>query len=81
MLLFVFLIPFWSKPSRTSNVERKASQQQWGRSNFTEGKVPHIRMDNGAAIQVYRKQSEATRNIQVSSKSMVNGKNDLKISL
>ncbi|XP_011377876.1 serine/threonine-protein kinase 33 isoform X1 [Pteropus vampyrus] len=38
-------------PSRTSNVERKASQQQWGRSNFTEGKVPHIRMDNGAAIQ------------------------------
>ncbi|XP_016002883.2 serine/threonine-protein kinase 33 isoform X3 [Rousettus aegyptiacus] len=40
-----------SPSSRTSNVERKASQQQWGRSNFTEGKVPHIRMDNGAAIQ------------------------------
>ncbi|XP_023501759.1 serine/threonine-protein kinase 33 isoform X3 [Equus caballus] len=38
-------------PSRTSNVERKISQQQWGRGNFTEGKVPHIRMDNGAAIQ------------------------------
>ncbi|TKC46628.1 hypothetical protein EI555_011427 [Monodon monoceros] len=38
-------------PSKTSNVERKSSQQQWGRGNFTEGKVPHIRMDNGAAIQ------------------------------
>ncbi|XP_014638234.1 PREDICTED: serine/threonine-protein kinase 33 [Ceratotherium simum simum] len=38
-------------PSRTSNVERKTSQQQWGRGNFTEGKVPHIRMANGAAIQ------------------------------
>ncbi|XP_053418016.1 serine/threonine-protein kinase 33 isoform X2 [Nycticebus coucang] len=38
-------------PSRTSNVERKASQQQWGRANFTEGKVPHIRMENGAAIE------------------------------
>ncbi|XP_004369676.1 serine/threonine-protein kinase 33 isoform X1 [Trichechus manatus latirostris] len=39
--------------SRTSNVERKTSQQQWGRSNFTEGKVPHIRMDDGAAIQEF----------------------------
>ncbi|XP_008592868.1 PREDICTED: serine/threonine-protein kinase 33-like, partial [Galeopterus variegatus] len=38
-------------PSRTSNVERKSSQQQWGRGNFTEGKVPHIRMENGAAIE------------------------------
>nr|KAF6439154.1 serine/threonine kinase 33 [Molossus molossus] len=38
-------------PSQTSSVERKASQQQWGRGNFTEVKVPHIRMDNGAAIQ------------------------------
>ncbi|KAM5223183.1 serine/threonine-protein kinase 33 isoform 2-T3 [Hipposideros larvatus] len=38
-------------PSRTSNVERKASQQQWSRGNFTEGKVPHIRMDNAAAIE------------------------------
>ncbi|XP_032497336.1 serine/threonine-protein kinase 33 isoform X3 [Phocoena sinus] len=38
-------------PSKTSNVERKSSQQQWGRGSFTEGKVPHIRMDNGAAIQ------------------------------
>ncbi|XP_028357382.1 serine/threonine-protein kinase 33 isoform X2 [Physeter macrocephalus] len=41
-------------PSKTSNVERKSSQQQWGRGNFTEGKVPHIRMDNGAAIQAGR---------------------------
>ncbi|XP_053418015.1 serine/threonine-protein kinase 33 isoform X1 [Nycticebus coucang] len=40
-------------PSRTSNVERKASQQQWGRANFTEGKVPHIRMENGAAIEEF----------------------------
>ncbi|XP_012509641.1 PREDICTED: serine/threonine-protein kinase 33 [Propithecus coquereli] len=38
-------------PSRTSNVERKTSQQQWGRGNFTEGKVRHIRMDSGAAIE------------------------------
>nr|XP_006203557.2 serine/threonine-protein kinase 33 isoform X1 [Vicugna pacos] len=38
-------------PSRTTDVERKPSQQQWSRSNFTEGKVPHIRMDDGAAIQ------------------------------
>ncbi|KAL2806544.1 serine/threonine-protein kinase 33 isoform b [Daubentonia madagascariensis] len=38
-------------PSRTSYVERKTSQQQWSRGNFTEGKVPHIRMDNGAAIE------------------------------
>lgn len=39
-------------------------------------------MDNGAAIQVFRKQSEATRNFQVSSVSLVvNSKNDLKISL
>ncbi|KAM9768647.1 serine/threonine-protein kinase 33 isoform 2-T3 [Dama dama] len=38
-------------PSKSSHVERKPSQQQWGRGNFTEGKVPHIRMDNGAAIQ------------------------------
>ncbi|XP_066108897.1 serine/threonine-protein kinase 33 [Saccopteryx bilineata] len=35
---------------KPSNVERKASQQQWGRI-FTEGKVPHIRMDDGADIQ------------------------------
>lgn len=40
-----------SGPSRTPNVERKTSQQQWSRGNFTDGKVPHIRMDNGAAIQ------------------------------
>uniref|UniRef100_A0A8I5NK62 Serine/threonine kinase 33 n=1 Tax=Papio anubis TaxID=9555 RepID=A0A8I5NK62_PAPAN len=40
-----------NKPSRTSNVERKASQQQWGRGNFIEGKVPHIRIENGAAIE------------------------------
>uniref|UniRef100_A0A3Q1MSH3 Serine/threonine-protein kinase 33 n=1 Tax=Bos taurus TaxID=9913 RepID=A0A3Q1MSH3_BOVIN len=38
-------------PSKSSNIERKPSQQQWGRGNFTEGKVPHIRMDNGAALQ------------------------------
>ncbi|XP_070931236.1 serine/threonine-protein kinase 33 isoform X4 [Macaca nemestrina] len=38
-------------PSRTSNIERKASQQQWGRGNFIEGKVPHIRIENGAAIE------------------------------
>ncbi|XP_027434813.1 serine/threonine-protein kinase 33 isoform X3 [Zalophus californianus] len=40
-------------PSKTSNVERKTSQQQWSRGNITEGKVPHIRMDNGAAIQEF----------------------------
>jgi len=55
-------ISFWFKPSKSSNIERKPSQQQWGRGNFTEGKVPHIRMDNGAALQVYRGQTEATRN-------------------
>ncbi|XP_057363318.1 serine/threonine-protein kinase 33 isoform X5 [Manis pentadactyla] len=37
-------------PSRTSKVERKTSQQ-WGRDDFIEGKVPHIRVENGAAIQ------------------------------
>ncbi|XP_058161772.1 serine/threonine-protein kinase 33 isoform X2 [Dasypus novemcinctus] len=37
--------------SKPSTVERKPSQQQWGRGNFTESKVPHIRMDDGAAIQ------------------------------
>ncbi|XP_034377474.1 serine/threonine-protein kinase 33 [Arvicanthis niloticus] len=36
--------------TRTSNVERKP-QQQWSRSNVTEGKVPHIRMDNGSDIE------------------------------
>ncbi|XP_042638832.1 serine/threonine-protein kinase 33 [Orycteropus afer afer] len=39
--------------SRSINVERKTSQQQWGRGNLTEGKVPHIRMDDGAAIQEF----------------------------
>ncbi|XP_045340359.1 serine/threonine-protein kinase 33 isoform X1 [Leopardus geoffroyi] len=38
-------------PSKTSNVDRKTSQQQWSRGNITEGKIPHIRMDNGAAIR------------------------------
>ncbi|KAG8507228.1 Serine/threonine-protein kinase 33 [Galemys pyrenaicus] len=38
-------------PSRISNVERKASQQQWSRGNVIDGKVPHIRMDDAAAIQ------------------------------
>ncbi|XP_037696649.1 serine/threonine-protein kinase 33 isoform X2 [Choloepus didactylus] len=37
--------------SKASNVEKKPSQQQWARGNFTEGKVPHIRMDDGATIQ------------------------------
>ncbi|XP_002708839.3 serine/threonine-protein kinase 33 isoform X1 [Oryctolagus cuniculus] len=37
--------------SRTLSVERKASQQQWTRGTVTEGKVPHIRMDSGAAIE------------------------------
>ncbi|XP_028623948.1 serine/threonine-protein kinase 33 [Grammomys surdaster] len=37
---------------RTSNVERKP-QQQWSRSNVTEGKVPHIRMDNGSDIEEF----------------------------
>ncbi|KAM8812681.1 serine/threonine-protein kinase 33 [Rhynchonycteris naso] len=36
---------------KPSNIERKSSQQQWGRGTFTEGKVPHIRMDDGADIQ------------------------------
>lgn len=79
-----FCVPFSSKPStisKTSNVERKVSQQQWSRGNFAEVKVPHVRMDNGAALQVFRKQSEVTGNFQVSSVSMVNGKNDLKVSL
>ncbi|VCW70418.1 unnamed protein product, partial [Gulo gulo] len=40
-------------PSKTLNVERKPSQQQWSRGNITEGKVPHIRMENGAAIQEF----------------------------
>lgn len=44
-------------------MERKPSQQQWSRGNITEGKVPHIRMENGAAIQVQRKQSETARNV------------------
>lgn len=35
------------------NVERKASQPQWSRSNVTEGKVPHIRMHNGANIEEF----------------------------
>ncbi|XP_006873086.1 PREDICTED: serine/threonine-protein kinase 33 [Chrysochloris asiatica] len=39
--------------SRPSTVERKSSQQQWGRGNFTEGKVPHIRMEDGTAIQEF----------------------------
>uniref|UniRef100_A0A8C6EH38 Serine/threonine-protein kinase 33 n=1 Tax=Microcebus murinus TaxID=30608 RepID=A0A8C6EH38_MICMU len=43
--------PVKDSSSRISCVERKTSQQQWGRGNFTEGKVRHIRMDNGAAIE------------------------------
>ncbi|XP_060223059.1 serine/threonine-protein kinase 33 isoform X2 [Meriones unguiculatus] len=38
---------------RTSNVERKSSQGQWSRSHITEGKVPHIRMENGADIEEF----------------------------
>lgn len=37
---------------RTSNVERKP-QPQWSRSNVAEGKVPHIRMDNGSDIEEF----------------------------
>ncbi|XP_047373573.1 serine/threonine-protein kinase 33 isoform X2 [Sciurus carolinensis] len=37
--------------SRTSNVERKACQQQWSRGNISEGKVPHIRMEDGSSIE------------------------------
>lgn len=44
-------------------MKRKTSQQQWSRGNITEGKIPHIRMDHGAAIQVHRKQSETARNV------------------
>lgn len=36
---------------RITNVERKISQQQWSRVNVTEGKIPHIRIDTGAAIE------------------------------
>lgn len=35
------------------NVERKSSQPQWSRSNVAEGKVPHIRMENGADIEEF----------------------------
>ncbi|XP_015419220.1 PREDICTED: serine/threonine-protein kinase 33 isoform X3 [Myotis davidii] len=38
-------------PSKSSNIEKKPSQQQWGRGNVSEVKVPHIRLDDGAAIQ------------------------------
>ncbi|EHB13074.1 Serine/threonine-protein kinase 33 [Heterocephalus glaber] len=37
----------------TSIIERKTSHQQWGRSNVMEGKVPHIRMESGAAIEEF----------------------------
>ncbi|XP_046294284.1 serine/threonine-protein kinase 33 isoform X3 [Marmota monax] len=37
--------------SRTSNVERKPCQQQWSRCNISEGKVPHIRMEDGSSIE------------------------------
>ncbi|XP_020917922.1 serine/threonine-protein kinase 33 isoform X2 [Sus scrofa] len=40
-----------ASPSRTSEVERKPSQPQWGRGNVPEGRVPHIRTDNGAAVE------------------------------
>lgn len=47
-------------------MERKP-QAQWSRSNVTVGKIPHIRMDDGAGIEVCRKQAEATGQAQVSS--------------
>ncbi|XP_031243664.1 serine/threonine-protein kinase 33 isoform X1 [Mastomys coucha] len=37
---------------KSSNVERKP-QPQRSRSNVTEGKIPHIRMDNGADIEEF----------------------------
>ncbi|XP_051005328.1 serine/threonine-protein kinase 33 [Acomys russatus] len=39
--------------TKTSNVERKSSQPQWSRSNVTEGKIPHIRMENGTDIEEF----------------------------
>ncbi|XP_069891351.1 serine/threonine-protein kinase 33 isoform X4 [Dipodomys merriami] len=39
--------------SRTINVERKAPHRQWSRSSIMEGKVPHIRMENGSAIEEF----------------------------
>ncbi|KAH0521092.1 Serine/threonine-protein kinase 33 [Microtus ochrogaster] len=45
--------PSRSRKSTRLNVERKASQPQWSRSNVTEGKVPHIRMENGADIEEF----------------------------
>ncbi|XP_051048608.1 serine/threonine-protein kinase 33 [Phodopus roborovskii] len=39
--------------STRTNVERKTSQQQWGRGTVTEGKVLHIRMENGADIEEF----------------------------
>ncbi|KAM6158506.1 serine/threonine-protein kinase 33 [Rhynchocyon petersi] len=38
--------------TRHSEIEKKISQQ-WARSNFMEGKVPHIRIDDGPAIQEF----------------------------
>ncbi|KAM4845811.1 serine/threonine-protein kinase 33 isoform 2-T11 [Thomomys bottae] len=37
--------------SRTINVERKAPHRQWSHRSIMEGKVPHIRMENGSAIE------------------------------
>ncbi|KAL1773991.1 serine serine/threonine-protein kinase 33 isoform X1 [Sigmodon hispidus] len=39
--------------TRTLTVERKTSQPQWSRSNVSEGKVLHIRMENGADIEEF----------------------------
>ncbi|XP_049636619.1 serine/threonine-protein kinase 33 [Suncus etruscus] len=43
-------MPVANSTSRTTHVERKISQQ-WNRVHITEAKVPHIRLDNGAAIE------------------------------
>uniref|UniRef100_H0V6D1 Serine/threonine-protein kinase 33 n=1 Tax=Cavia porcellus TaxID=10141 RepID=H0V6D1_CAVPO len=43
--------PVKDLPLGASVVERKTSQQQWGRGNIPEGKVPHTRMRDRAAIE------------------------------
>ncbi|XP_038620203.1 serine/threonine-protein kinase 33 [Tachyglossus aculeatus] len=45
-----------AEPSRMTEVIetfRKMSQQQWTRGNWAEGKIPHTRMDDGAAIKQF----------------------------
>ncbi|KAM5247407.1 serine/threonine-protein kinase 33 [Ctenodactylus gundi] len=38
-------------PLKSSVMERKTSQPQWSRGSTMEGKVPHIRVENRAAIE------------------------------